>query len=205
MTVSYTCNEETGQWQTVTSECVLPEGACQNGDTETRKIPYIVKENGVSVTKYRTQKRTCNNCSWGEWETVPEEEGEEGSCPSGYTYHSSTGKCCRYSVSKQSAKAGVTVRGCTLPDLSTLAYPGQARCSGSVSASSCPFMTCTVSASNLQADVANSAGEKTVSANSLVCRNGSLVYIENGTVYNLNSMMASFTYASCVSDCVDPK
>ena len=70
MTISYYCHEESGQWRSAPGSCVLPEGACQNGQKETRSC---------GLNDSGTQTRTCSNCAWGEWSEC---EGAD-SCPNG--------------------------------------------------------------------------------------------------------------------------
>ena len=185
MTVKYTCNEETGQWQTIISECVLPDGACQNGDTETMKVPYIVRENGVPVTKYYTQKRTCSNCSWGEWERVSEDSDEEN---------------CTYGVTGRQQTVSVPVSGCNTPQWSSLAHPGGApRCS-STSASACPFDPCTNGALSGTAKALLQNGS-TVSFSSLSCSNigGQNVWGYNGSA--AVNITVDFVIYQCQQNC----
>ena len=126
------------------------------------------------------------------------------SCPSGYTYESSSNKCCRSDApsSTSMSYAWGAPSNCDTPDSKTVSYPGLGRCT-----SSCPHSTCVRSVTNMSAQFSTGTSEKKmVPVNQLTCYNGRLVYREKGTVYDkLDTIMITFLKEECPRSCVDPQ
>lgn len=139
----------------------------------------------------------------GEAEKVTPDETPK-SCPSGYTYESSSNKCCRSDApsSTSMSYAWGAPSNCNTPDSKTVTYPGLGRCT-----SSCPHSTCVRSVTNMSAQFSTGTSEKKmVPVNQLTCYNGRLVYRENGTVYDkLDTIMIMFLKEECPRSCVDPQ